>query len=83
VKVVANTLYGLCGSRASPLFWRPVATAITAYGRKAIKTAIDVMNSRGHTFLCADTDSAISTMASRITMYTTLKCECVPVDPIV
>jgi len=32
-KIVLNTTYGLLGSSLSPLYYKPLAAAVTAYGR--------------------------------------------------
>lgn len=62
-KLVLNTTYGLLGSSLSPLFYKPMAAAVTAYGRKCTRTARDFMIAQGHTVLFCDTDSIFSQLS--------------------
>jgi DNA polymerase elongation subunit (family B) len=62
LKIVLNTTYGLLGNKLSPLFWLPMAASITAFSRTATRTAKNIIESHGHQFLFADTDSVFAVL---------------------
>ena len=69
IKLVLNTCYGLVGSSISPLFWKPMGAAVTAFARQCTTTARDLIVSRGHQFLAADTDSIMAVLGTHVNTY--------------
>jgi len=57
LKVILNASYGVMGAQAFQLYCPPVAEAVTAIGRHAIKKTIEKANSLGIKVLYGDTDS--------------------------
>jgi len=68
-KLVLNTLYGLIGNSRSPLYSRLFAGSVTAYGRRSIQCAENIMKERGHIVLGIDTDSCFAQIAPQISNY--------------
>lgn len=58
-KVTANSLYGQCGAKTSPIYLKDVAASTTATGRKMIMLAQDFIlkNYEGSEIVYGDTDS--------------------------
>jgi DNA polymerase elongation subunit (family B) len=58
-KVTANSLYGQCGARTSPIYMKEIAACTTATGRKMILMARDYIlaNYEGAEIVYGDTDS--------------------------
>jgi DNA polymerase elongation subunit (family B) len=58
-KVTANSLYGQCGAKTSPIYMKEIAASTTAVGRKMITTARDYIlsNYEGAEIIYGDTDS--------------------------
>lgn len=57
LKVILNASYGVMGAQAFQLYCPPVAEAVTAIGRHAIRKTIEKANSLGIKVLYGDTDS--------------------------
>jgi DNA polymerase I len=57
LKVLLNASYGVMGSENFSLYCPPVAEAVTAYGRDAMKKTVDRAQSLGVKVLYGDTDS--------------------------
>lgn len=56
-KVLMNTFYGVTGCRTNPLYWLPVAGAITAVGRLSITLVRGLCEEMGFGIEYGDTDS--------------------------
>jgi len=57
-KITANSLYGQCGSRTSPIYLKEIAAATTATGREMISIAKDFVTTRYNArVIYGDTDS--------------------------
>jgi len=56
-KTLLNTLYGLLGSPSFPLYDRALGQSVTAYGRKTIEKAREIITNMGGILLASDTDS--------------------------
>ncbi len=57
VKVVINSIYGVCGFPKFRLFKREVAESVTYMGREIIKFMAGIAEKEGYKLLYADTDS--------------------------
>ena len=57
LKVLLNASYGVMGAENFSLYCPPVAEAVTAYGRDAMKKTVDRAQSLGVNVLYGDTDS--------------------------
>jgi DNA polymerase I len=57
LKVLLNASYGVMGAESFSLYCPPVAEAVTAYGRDAMRKTVDKARSLGIEVLYGDTDS--------------------------
>lgn len=58
-KLMINSLYGLFGSSNSILYNGYMASSITAYSRKLIKSVMEYVEKNGHEVIFIDTDSIV------------------------